>query len=172
MGSVTATQRQQKAWRRRNDNGNRDDGDNGDDGDDGDDRDDGDDDGDGDGDDGDGNGWRDGDGRRDGDTTVTAVSSEREMTARDARWRRCNKRWRNNQPSKRTRGKWEAEAQADKRRRGDNEEGHVVLLSGGGGFAVPTGANGDTQGILRRRVRPTGDGDGRMRRGVIPLLLL
>ncbi len=56
-------------------------------------------------------------------------------------------------------------AQADKRRRGDNEEGHVVLLSEGGGSAVPTGANGDTQGILRRRVRPTGDGDGRRRRG-------
>ncbi len=59
-------------------------------------------------------------------------------------------------------------AQADKRRRGDDEEGHVVLLSGGGGSAVPMGANGDTQGILRRLVRPTGDGDGRMRRGGDP----
>ncbi len=27
-------------------------------------------------------------------------------------------------------------AQADKRRRGDDKEGHVVLLSGGGGSAV------------------------------------
>jgi hypothetical protein len=35
----------------------------------------------------------------------------------------------------------------------------------GGGSAVPTGANGDTQGILPRRVRPTGDGGGRRRRG-------
>ena len=41
-------------------------------------------------------------------------------------------------------------AQADKRRRGDNEEGHVDLLSGGGGSAVPPGANGDTQGILQQ----------------------
>jgi hypothetical protein len=56
-------------------------------------------------------------------------------------------------------------AQADKRRRGNDEEGHVVLLSGGGGSAVPTGANGNTQGILQQWVRPTGDGDGRRRRG-------
>ncbi len=55
--------------------------------------------------------------------------------------------------------------QADKRWRGNDEEGHVVLLSEGGGSAVPTGANGDTQGILRQQVRPAGDGDGRMRRG-------
>ncbi len=40
-------------------------------------------------------------------------------------------------------------AQADKRQRGNDKEGHVVFLSGGGGSAVPTGANGDTQGILR-----------------------
>ena len=39
-------------------------------------------------------------------------------------------------------------AQVNKRRRGEDKEGHVVLLSGGGGSAVPTGANGDTQGIL------------------------
>ncbi len=64
-------------------------------------------------------------------------------------------------------------AQADKRRRGDNKEGHVVLLSGGGESAVPTGANGNTQGILGRWVWPTGDGDMRRRRGgMIPLLLL
>jgi hypothetical protein len=56
-------------------------------------------------------------------------------------------------------------AQVDKRWRGDDKEGHVVLLSGGGGSAVLMGADGDTQGILRRRVRPTGDGDGRRRRG-------
>ena len=56
-------------------------------------------------------------------------------------------------------------AQADKRRRGNDEEGHLVLLSGEGGSAVPTGANGDTQGILRQWVRPTGDGNGRRRRG-------
>ncbi len=64
-------------------------------------------------------------------------------------------------------------AQADKRRHGDDKEGHVFILSGGGGSAVPTGANGDTQGILRQRVRPTGDGDWEEAEGgVIPLLLL
>ncbi len=33
---------------------------------------------------------------------------------------------------------------------------------------MPTGANGNTKGILRRRVRPTGDGDRRRRRGGDP----
>ena len=59
-------------------------------------------------------------------------------------------------------------AQADKRRQGNDKEGHMVLLFGGDGSAVPTGPNGDTQGILRQRVRPTGDGNGRRRRGGDP----
>ncbi len=79
------------------------------------------------------------------------ASSEREMAARhtmqgegnatkgDATTshvseREANERWK---------------AQADKRRRSDNEEGQVVLLSGGGGSAVPSGANGNTQGIMQ-----------------------
>ena len=49
----------------------------------------------------------------------------------------------------------------------------ATAVDGGGTSAVPTGANGNTQGILQQRVRPTGDGDGRRRRGgVIPLLSL
>ncbi len=70
MGSVTATQRRQKARWRRNGDGNSNDSDNGDDGDDGDD---GNDEGKGDKDDGGGNGWCNGDGRRDGDTTAMAA---------------------------------------------------------------------------------------------------
>ena len=59
MGSVTATQWQQKARRRRNSDGNSDDGNDGDDGGDGDNGDDdGDGDSDGDKDNGDGNGWQ------------------------------------------------------------------------------------------------------------------
>ena len=40
-------------------------------------------------------------------------------------------------------------AQADKRRHGNDKEGHVVFLSGGGGSAVPTGANGDAYYFCR-----------------------
>ena len=48
-----------------------------------------------------------------GDVTVTTIHpSEREVNER-------------------------RKAQADKRRRGDDKEGHLVLLSGGGGSAVP-----------------------------------
>ena len=61
MGSVTATQRRQKARRRSNGDGNSNDGNDGDDGND---------DGKGDKDDGGGNGWCNGDGRRDGDRTA------------------------------------------------------------------------------------------------------
>ena len=82
MGSVTATQGQQKAQRRRNGDGNSNDGNVGDDGND---SDDGDDDGNGGEDDGDGNGWRDGDGRRDGNTTATAAMGLR-ATSQNILW--------------------------------------------------------------------------------------
>ncbi len=78
MGSVMATQQRQKAQRRRNGDSNSNGSNDGDDGDNHDD-------GDGNEGDGDGNGWRDGNGRRDGNTTATAVLSEREMAAREAR---------------------------------------------------------------------------------------